>query len=158
MKKPIILAVILLLLDQITKFAADKLISYGGSVSVIPFFNFFNITNVRNTGAAFSTFQGQNLILSAVIFLFLAVVSAWLVKNKDKLSVLQKYAFCLIISGGIGNLIDRILRGAVVDFLDFGINSLRWPSFNVADSSVCVAAALIVIDVFILPALKKQKA
>jgi signal peptidase II len=71
----------------------------------------------------------------------------WLCKNWSKIHEIQRYAFCLVITGGFGNLIDRVLRGAVVDFLDFGINSLRWPAFNIADSCICIAMALILIDI-----------
>ncbi|MCL2335384.1 MAG: signal peptidase II [Endomicrobia bacterium] len=148
MKKPVALAAFLVVLDQLTKYLASAFIAYGGHVKIIPLFNFFNLTNVGNTGAAFSSFQGKNAAFIIFVAVFLVAVSVWLYKNKNKLNTLQKYAFCMIIAGGTGNLIDRIFRGAVVDFLDFGINNLRWPSFNVADSSICIAAALIVIDIF----------
>ncbi len=157
MKKPILLAVILVAADQITKFFADTFVRYGSSVSVVPFFDFFNITNVRNTGAAFSMFQGRNVLFLIVIIVFLTVVGIWLSKNHKQLSALQKYAFALILAGGAGNLIDRIFRGAVVDFLDFGVNNLRWPSFNIADSCICIAAALIFLDL-IKPFFKRKQA
>jgi signal peptidase II len=73
-------------------------------------------------------------------------LSLWIYRNKEKFDNLQKYAFCLVIFGGFSNLMDRFFRGFVVDFLDFGVNFLRWPSFNVADSCICVAMFLIVID------------
>ncbi|MDR1941121.1 MAG: signal peptidase II [Endomicrobium sp.] len=152
MRKPLILAAILIVSDQFTKYLADKLVPYGEFVNVIPFYNFFNITNVRNTGAAFSMFQGKNFFFIIFIAVFLSAIAVWLYKNRLKISKIQTYAFVLIIAGGFGNLIDRVLRGSVVDFLDFGINSLRWPSFNVADSCVCAAAALIFIEL-----LKKNK-
>ena len=148
MKKPLLLALFLLALDQVTKHLAASLISYGSHVTIVPVFNFFNLTHVGNTGAAFSSFQGKNAAFVIFVAIFLLVLAAWLYKSRNKLSALQKYAFCMIIAGGAGNLIDRILRGAVIDFLDFGINNLRWPSFNVADSSICIAAALLVIDIF----------
>lgn len=147
MKKPAVLAIILLVIDQITKYLTDKFVPYGVNLSVISFKNFFNITNVYNTGAAFSILQGKNLLFIIMITIFLLVLGCWLYKNRDKISTLQKYAFCLIISGGLGNLLDRIFRGAVIDFLDFGINNLRWPSFNVADSIICAAVFLIILDI-----------
>jgi signal peptidase II len=83
------------------------------------------------------------------VFLFLTALLGWLYKNWNKLRKIQIHAFCLIISGGLGNLTDRLLRGAVVDFLDFGINSLRWPAFNVADSCIFIAEVLILADILI---------
>jgi signal peptidase II len=146
MKKTFIFAAALIILDQVTKYLADAFISYAGLIKIIPQFNFFNLTNVRNTGAAFSMFQGNNLLFIIFIAVFLAAISVWLYKNYSKISKLQKYAFALLLAGGAGNLIDRILRRAVIDFLDFGINALRWPAFNIADSCVCAAAGLIIID------------
>ena len=148
MKKPLLLALFLLALDQVTKLLAASFISYGGRVNIVPVLNFFNLTHVGNTGAAFSSFQGNNAAFVIFVAVFLLLVAVWLYRSGNKLSTLQKYAFCMIIAGGAGNLIDRIFRGAVVDFLDFGINNMRWPSFNVADSSICIAAALLVIDIF----------
>lgn len=156
MKKPVILAGILFIADQITKYLVNAFVGYGSTVNVIPFFDFFNLTNIHNTGVAFSFFQGRNLFFSIFTAAVLLFFCAWLYKNKSSLSKMQQYAFCMVISGGFGNLVDRIFRGAVVDFLDFGINSLRWPSFNVADSCICVGAFLIIIDL-IKPLFKKKK-
>jgi signal peptidase II len=148
MKKPVILAGVLFAADQISKFLIDVFVVYGSSVKIIPFFEFFNITNARNTGVAFSFFQGQNFLFSVFTAALLLFFCFWLYKNKSAVSKLQKYAFCIVISGGLGNLTDRIFRGAVIDFLDFGINSLRWPAFNVADSCICIAVAIIAADIF----------
>lgn len=141
-------AFILFAADQLSKYIIDSFVSYGASIKIIPVYGFFNITNVHNTGAAFSIFQGNNFAFAVLITVILSVIAVWFYFNANKITVLQKYAFCLVFAGGLGNLTDRIFRGAVVDFLDFGINSLRWPAFNVADSCVCAAAALIAIDVF----------
>ncbi|MDR2191908.1 MAG: signal peptidase II [Endomicrobium sp.] len=147
MKKPLLIAAVLIILDQISKYLADVFIPYGNFVKIIPLFDFFNLTHIKNTGAAFSMFQGRNFLFTVCIAVFLAALAVWLYKNYLKLSSLQKYAFALILAGGTGNLIDRIFRGAVIDFLDFGINALRWPSFNVADSCVCIAAGIIFADI-----------
>jgi signal peptidase II len=148
-KTPFLIGIIVFILDQLTKILVGRFVSYASSVNVISFLNFFNIVNVHNTGAAFSIFPGRNSFFSLVVFLFLTVLSGWLYKNWNKLHKIQIYAFCLIISGGLGNLTDRLLRGAVVDFLDFGINSLRWPAFNVADSCIFIAAVLILAYILI---------
>jgi signal peptidase II len=145
-KKPLILGIIFLILDQLTKSLIAKYVDYASVINVIAKFDFFNITHIYNTGTAFSMLQGKNIFFSIFISIFLLTLSIWLYKSKEKLDSLQKYAFCLVIFGGVGNLADRFFRGAVLDFLDFGIKSLRWPSFNIADSCVCIAMFLIVID------------
>jgi signal peptidase II len=148
MKKPIILAVILFIADQISKILINTFVVYGSSINIIPFFDFFNITNIHNTGVAFSFFQGRNFLLSVFTAAVLLFFCVWIYRNRNEVTKLQQYAFCLVISGGFGNLADRVFRGAVVDFLDFGINSLRWPSFNIADSCISIGVAIIVIDIF----------
>lgn len=157
MKKPVLIAAVLFVLDQLTKYLITVFIPYQGSVKVIPVFDFFNLTNLRNTGVAFSFFQGKNFLFSVFVSLVLVFFCVWLYKNRNSVSKMQFYAFCLVISGGLGNLADRIFRGAVVDFLDFGVNALRWPSFNIADSCICVGAFLIILDI-IKPVFKKKKA
>jgi signal peptidase II len=146
MKTPILIGIIVFILDQITKFIIFKFIPYNYAINVVELFNFFNIVNIGNTGAAFSIFQGKNNVFSILIFIFLSLIIVYVYKNRSKISKLQKYAYCLILSGGLGNLTDRLFRGAVVDFLDFGINSLRWPAFNIADSCICIAIALLIAD------------
>ncbi|MDR2860645.1 MAG: signal peptidase II [Elusimicrobiota bacterium] len=149
MKTPFLIGIIMFILDQFTKILVDKFVSYASSVNVISFLGFFNIVNVHNTGVAFSIFSGRNSFLALSMFLFLTALSGWVYKSWKSLRKIQIYAFYLIISGGLGNLTDRLLRGAVVDFLDFGINSLRWPAFNVADSCIFIAGVLILADVLI---------
>ncbi|MDR1511622.1 MAG: signal peptidase II [Endomicrobium sp.] len=143
MKKMIFFSAIVLITDQFTKLLVDKFVDYASCINIIPFFNLFNITNIRNTGIVWGILKGKNLLFSFVIFSFLVIVSLWFHKNLTKMHKTQRYAFCLIISGGLGNLMDRLLYGGVVDFLDFGINHLRWPSFNIADSCICVAVILV---------------
>ncbi|MDR1401015.1 MAG: signal peptidase II [Endomicrobium sp.] len=147
MRKMIFLGIIIIVVDQFTKLLVDRFLDYTSCISVVPFFNFFNITNIRNTGASFGMFKGKNSLFSFLTFLLLVIVSLWFCKNLTKMHEIQRYAFCLIISGGFGNLIDRLMRNGVVDFLDFGINYLRWPSFNVADSCICVAVVLVFVDI-----------
>lgn len=112
-------------------------------VIVIP--GFFNIVNVRNTGAAWGMFHGNNFVLLAVacialvvFVLFFRTVTEWYSE--------RIFAYFMIMGGIIGNLLDRIYRGAVVDFLDFYVNSWHWPAFNVADSCICAGATIIIIS------------
>jgi len=146
MKKMIFLSVVVLTIDQFTKFLVDKFVDYTSYISIIPLFNFFNITNIRNTGTVFGMFRDRNSLFSFLILSLLVIISLWFYKNLTKMCKTQRYAFCLIISGGFGNLVDRLFRNGVVDFLDFGINYLRWPSFNIADSCICIAVILIFVD------------
>jgi signal peptidase II len=148
-RNPILFGLVILILDQFTKFLVDKFIMYASILNIISFVDFFNITNVRNTGTAFSVFQDKNLLFSIIVSFLLLGLSIWLYKNWSKINRLQHYAFCLVVMAGLGNFIDRLFRGAVVDFLDFGIYSLRCPAFNIADSCICIATSIIVIDAFI---------
>lgn len=146
MKKPLTLACLVLVLDQTSKFFVNTFIPLHSTLPIIKPLHFFNLVHFYNTGIAFSSFQNMNIFFIVFVLIFLSAIIVWLCKNKHKISALQKYAFCLVLSGGFGNVIDRVFRGGVVDFLDFGINNLRWPSFNVADSSICIAAGLIIFS------------
>jgi signal peptidase II len=139
------IAAAIIVLDQATKFAIADWLAGGRVVEVTSFFNF---VLAHNAGAAFSFLAGaagwQRFFFSTI-----AVVAAiWIVV------LLRQHAhetvFCLalslILGGALGNLIDRVWLGAVVDFLDFHAMGWHWPAFNVADSAITCGAALIVID------------
>ena len=142
----------LILLDQLTKWLIQTHIPYGGVIPIIP--GFFSLVYVSNTGAAFSIFQGNNFFFVALALVALVVVLFWLIRdqfnpNKEqRMSAVAKIAFSLFVAGIGGNLLDRVLKGSVVDFLDFYYQHYSWPSFNVADSCICVAAALLVLMSF----------
>src|SRR5580692_827047 len=145
----------LILLDQLTKWLIQAHIPYGGVVPIIP--GFFSLVYVSNTGAAFSIFQGNNFFFIALALVALAAVLFWLIrdqfnpKKEERMSVVAKIAFSLFAAGIVGNLLDRVVKGSVVDFLDFYFRGYAWPSFNVADSCICVAAALLVLISFRRP-------
>ncbi len=137
---------IILILDLITKHLVEKYIRLYDLVVVIP--GFFNLTHVRNRGAAFSILStlpdGVRIAFFISATLIAIIVIAVLIrKNDDRLLV---SAFALILGGAIGNLIDRIRYGEVVDFIQWYVKSWYWPSFNVADSAISVGVALLVID------------
>jgi signal peptidase II len=141
------------LLDQFTKYLILQRFPHGPSsdhIEVIP--GFFNIVRVHNTGMAFglgNNGQYSNLIFGVIALVaIIGVVVLWR-KNAFPTRT-AKTAVALLVSGIFGNLTDRLLpgRGYVVDFLDFHIGLRHWPSFNVADSCICVAAALLFISAF----------
>jgi len=146
LKLPLFLSVVMLLLDQLTKFLVNKFILNDSCVRVISSLCLLNIVNVRNSGMTFGLLRGGNCWFVFFSILFLSPTIIWIYKKWDKFHGIQRYAFCLIVAGGLSNFIDRLMYSAVIDFLDVGINSLRWPSFNLADSCICVAVILILFD------------
>jgi signal peptidase II len=134
-------------LDQASKSLMVSWLSLHESIVVIPF---FNLTMAHNTGAAFS-FLSQAGGWQRWFFVVLAVsislgLLIWLKKSvKTKMEALS---ISLILGGAIGNVIDRIYYGYVIDFLDLYYGSYHWPAFNVADSAIVIGAALLLIDSF----------
>ncbi len=139
----LILAAAVVILDQLSKFAITRAIAYGSGIEIAPF---FNLVLVHNKGAAFSFLSGASG-WQREFFIAIAVVAiAWVVHllRKHPRQTLFCLALSLILGGAIGNLIDRVWLGAVVDFLDFHAAGRHFPAFNVADSAItCGAAALV---------------
>jgi len=137
---------IVLVLDQLTKYLVEKYVRMYEVIPVIP--GFFNLTRVRNRGAAFgilSTVPGmwRSLFFITVTFIAIAVIVVLIKKTHERLPVL---AFALIAGGALGNVVDRIRFGEVVDFIQWYVKSYYWPSFNVADSAISIGVALLAID------------
>jgi signal peptidase II len=138
-------AVIVILFDQLTKIAVAKVFAYGSSHVVAPF---FNLVLVYNRGAAFS-FLAMAGGWQRWAFTALGVGAALLICYLLKRHGNQKLfctALSLIMGGAIGNVIDRLLYGHVIDFLDFHVGGWHWPAFNLADSAITIGAALLVFD------------
>lgn len=146
------LSAVVLVLDQATKLLViDRLDAY---IDVIPLTGFFNLVHVHNTGAAFSLFADQPgwqrwffLGIASVA----SVVIIHLLRKTDN-HPLFAVALALILGGAIGNVVDRVLYGHVIDFLDFYLGAWHFPAFNVADSAITVGAALLIWDSFRKPA------
>ncbi|MGQ5524689.1 signal peptidase II [Chitinimonas sp. PSY-7] len=147
------LAASIVLLDQVSKQLIEHLMHYGDSFRIT---SFFNLVLTYNPGAAFSFladaggwqkhfFTGLAIVVSIVIINLL---------RKHHGETRFALAMALILGGAIGNVIDRIIYGHVIDFIQLHYSGLYWPAFNVADSAICVGAALMVLDSFIKP---KQK-
>jgi len=148
-----LLPTIYVALDHITKFFVIQNIPYRSFIKIN---DYLSIVNVSNTGVAFSMFQNNNMFFIVLVSLVIIFLIYFIIKNRKELTKLQTHSFLLILAGGIGNLIDRLFRGAVVDFIDVGYKEVyRWPAFNVADSCVCIGIGLFVISVLFFS--KKNK-
>ena len=135
-----------IVLDQFTKYVVLQRFSLHESVPVIP--GFFNLTYVRNPGAAFGILAGAHGAWRTVFFITvslvaLAVIITLVRKTHDRLPLV---AFALIGGGAVGNLIDRVRSGEVVDFIEWYYRSYHWPAFNIADSAISVGVALLAVD------------
>lgn len=141
-------AAAVIVLDQISKVMVDKTISIYGSIPIIP--GFFNLVHMRNRGMAFGLLNRPGSDLS-YYFLLIATLGAvvllffWFRSLKDEERSIV-IGISLILGGAIGNLIDRIRLREVIDFLDFYVGGLHWPSFNVADSAITVGTCWIVLN------------
>lgn len=133
--------------DQITKHVIDSTLTLYSKIVVIP--GFFNIVKAYNTGAAFSLFANRSSPVASFIFHFTTFIAIlvviYLLITAENDSKMKLIGLNLIIGGAMGNLFDRIIHGHVVDFLDFYIGKYHWPAFNVADSSIVIGTALLLL-------------
>lgn len=141
------LAGAMLILDQLTKFAVTGSLRGGEVVEVTPF---FNLVLVYNPGAAFSFLASASGWQRPFFVSVALLAAAWIVYLLSRHA--EQRLFCialsLVLAGAIGNVIDRVLFGAVIDFLDFHAFGWHWPAFNVADSAITCGAALLIWDGF----------
>jgi signal peptidase II len=141
------IASVLVVLDQLTKYAITHSIAYGSGVEITPF---FNLVLVHNKGAAFS-FLSSASGWQREFFVAIAVIAiAWVVYllRRHPEQTLFCFALSLILGGAVGNVIDRVWLGAVIDFLDFHAAGHHFPAFNVADSAITCGAAALLWDSF----------
>ena len=142
-----IILLVLLGLDQLSK---HLIVSHLDLYEVRPLIpGLFNLVHVTNKGAAFSMFASVDSPLRHYFFVavnsgaFLGLtIASWKMNAQH---VLYRVSFAMIAAGAVGNLIDRLRFGAVIDFLDFYVGSFHWPAFNVADSAICVGVALLFV-------------
>jgi signal peptidase II len=139
----------IILLDQVTKLLVLHFLPLYSAMEIIP--GFFNLVHVRNTGGAFSILAGANSAWRQSLFIGLTlVVVAILLFAYGKLRPDDRWtrtAYVLITGGALGNLIDRLRLGEVVDFLDCYVGSYHWPAFNLADSAISVGAVMLIVSV-----------
>ncbi len=139
------LAVIILVMDLLTKRWVELNLTYGQQIMIT---EFFNLVLTYNAGAAFSFLSDasgwQRWFLSTIAVLVSVLIVYLLYKNTA--NRLFCFALSLILGGALGNLWDRIMLGHVVDFLDFHLNGYHWPAFNLADSAIFCGAFLLILD------------
>ncbi|KAF0185647.1 MAG: signal peptidase II [Nitrospirae bacterium] len=135
------IALIIYVLDQITKYLAKQNISPFES---IPVTSFFNLVYVENLGSAFGMFQSMGVyFFIAVAFIATILVTALILKDPQ-----NRIAFSLVLGGALGNLTDRLVHGGVIDFLDFHVAGHHWPAFNVADMGLTAGILMLLASAF----------
>jgi len=152
----LIVSAITLVLDQATKLFIDSRFALHDSVTVIE--HFFNITYVRNKGAAFGILADSAIRIPFFIAVstLAAIGILWYIRQLREDQGLLRLALSLVFAGAVGNLIDRVRLGEVIDFLDVHWYRHHWPAFNVADSAITVGVALLLLDLWFEERRKKR--
>jgi signal peptidase II len=142
----IFLSLPLYALDQLTKRWILQRIDPESPLKIIP--NWFDLVNVTNTGAAFGSFQNNNLFFVALSSIALIAVASLLLRKRSRKDAWRDVSLALLLAGVLGNLTDRLRYGHVVDFLLFDLHvplAHPWPAFNVADSCICIAVGCFIV-------------
>lgn len=134
--------IILLIIDIVSKIIVSKNLFVGETIPIIK--NFFNITYVRNTGVAWSMLSDKIYIILTISGLIILLIGYYVYKNRPK-AKLERLAYSLILSGAIGNFIDRVIYGYVIDFFDFYIFGYNYPIFNLADTFIVMGIIMLII-------------
>ncbi len=145
-----------IIIDQLTKIYIDRSMQLFDSIPVLE--NFFHITYVRNKGAAFSFLSDASwrlpfFITVSIIAALVILVAFRKLRNDQRLA---QISLAMIFSGAVGNLIDRVRLGEVIDFLDAHWYRHHWPAFNVADSLICIGVFLLAVDMILEEKRQKQ--
>jgi signal peptidase II len=142
------LSVLAIVLDQASKLMINGSMQLYESIPLLPF---FNLTYVHNKGAAFSFLSEaggwQRWFFAALALIISVILSVWLARLK-KHETLLALALSLVLGGAVGNLIDRLAYGYVIDFLDVYYDTWHWPAFNIADSAITLGVALMLVESF----------
>jgi len=135
--------------DQVTKWIILDRLDLYHAIPVVP--GFFNITHVQNPGGAFGFLAQQSPLIRGIVFLLMSFLAVclifWFYRKTPPTHRFLAVGFALIFGGAIGNLIDRVRFGRVVDFLDFYLAGWHWPAFNVADSAITIGIAIFLLHV-----------
>ncbi|MDY3830313.1 MAG: signal peptidase II [Erysipelotrichaceae bacterium] len=143
----ILFVILLVVLDQASKIYLT-LVNKTSPIDLEVIKGFFRITYTCNDGAAFSILKGKRVFFIIMTIIVVFLIAYYLLKNK--VYWVEKYSLLLIISGALGNLIDRIMYGYVIDFLDFIIFGYDFPVFNIADSFITIGAIGLIISILFL--------
>jgi signal peptidase II len=142
------LSALVIVLDQLTKWLMSSWLDLYETVAVVPY---FNLTLAHNYGAAFSFLASaggwQRWFFTVLAIVVSIVLIIWM-KRLTANARLEAISLALILGGAVGNVIDRVLHGYVIDFLDVYVGAYHWPAFNIADSAICVGAVLLIFDSF----------
>jgi len=143
----LLLGLSIVVVDQIVKLVVVNTMRMGHSIDVIG--TVVRLTRTSNTGAAFGLFRGGSMWF---VWISAAAAIAIIAFSREvvKMRFWERTAFGLVLGGAVGNLVDRIRLGAVVDFIDIGFGALRWPSFNVADSCITIGVIVLAIHLVFL--------
>lgn len=145
MRKVFLISLLFLIIDQIIKNILVFTLSFDTPYVIIH--NFFNITLVKNTGAAFSILSSSTFLLSVIGILAMVILYVFFIKDKY-LTNFESILYGALAGGILGNLLDRILRGYVIDYLDFNIFGYNFPVFNLAD--ICITISIIILVILVL--------
>ncbi|QNM14434.1 signal peptidase II [Fusobacterium hominis] len=149
----IVLILILVGADQLSKYLVDTTMFEGETLPLVS--NFFHITYVKNRGIAFGLFQGKLDIIGVATIIAIVAIAYFLYKERKKMSIIEQLGFIYILAGAIGNMIDRVFRGYVVDMIDFrGIWSYI---FNLADVWINMGVIFIIVDQLFLKKRRKHE-
>ena len=136
------LSIFIILIDQFTKY----LLFYNHKIFLNKDFLLFRLDFVKNYGAAFNIFSGSRVFLSFISIIF-SIILIYLILRKNTFNSLDLYSYSFILGGTIGNGIDRILKGFVIDFIN--LNNINFPVFNIADISINIGFILLLYNIFI---------
>jgi len=154
----IIVAPLVIVIDQLVKLYVDHSMEVSQSIEILE--NFFHFTHIRNRGAAFGMFAGANESYRLPFFLlitFIAIgVILYMVRSYKDGSLFYPLSLALILGGAIGNMIDRVRMGEVIDFIDVHWYQHHWPAFNVADSAISIGVFFLFIQMFIAEKSRKE--
>lgn len=142
----LLLSVVLVLIDQVSKYFVLSEMFLGESIVIIE--NFFSLTSHRNRGAAWGILQDSRLFFIVVTSILLVGIFVYLLKNVETFNVFDKIIASLIVGGAVGNFIDRFRNGEVVDFFDFKILGYDFPIFNFADIFIVVGVFFLLVKIY----------
>ena len=137
-----IVIIIFLIIDIISKLIVSRVCTLNNSVSVIN--NFFSITYTHNYGGAWSLFSDSTILITVISIIVIIGIIIYLSKKKIN-NKIESLGYAFLLGGAIGNLIDRIIYGYVIDFLDFNIFGYNFPIFNIADMGIVIGIFLIIV-------------